>query len=385
MDPSVHGRSAMHKSIVLLALLVPATASARVRDNSLRDRPANLVPANTDGSSAADWVGVDQVAGYAVNLYAGHSDGGSIWPIPRGSTGLTYQAQPMYTITGHFANTARLDTCVVSQIYISWLSQQVNCYQDAGGAMYEFGRVDGTAIGTMLGVLPVNLATSSKGFAVGDFDGDGYDEVLVYPRFSAGSSYLYRFDRASGRFAESTAVAFGDLTPLLSSGNVDVLSGSFDGLTGDDLLLYHRPSQMVTAVRSRVETAGRAFRQYFPWQSTSFGANHQLSIANVNGDAHDDLVALDTTTGVTQFLWVYRPVAAMTPLQPMQSVNQGNLPLTSGVRQVWATDTIARDTVFTVKDGIVYRYYPAVDGSGQMTYWYSGGWYASFIWSVIKP
>jgi hypothetical protein len=379
----------MQKTFLCLALLVPLTASAKVRDNSTRFRPANLDVANIDGYSAADWIGVDQTWDYAVNLYAGNSDGGTVGHLNSGWTGLSYPAQSMYTITGHFLNTERLDTCVVSQIYLGWMSTQVNCYQHSTfGALNEFGRTDGTTGGTMIGVLPINLPSSSIGFAVGDFDGDGFDEIFRYNRGDGSSIVVFRFDRPSGRFVESVNVALGALATFSSPGGIDILSGNVDGSdsTGqrDDLVLFNRTSHQITVYRPLVESGQKIFKHYWS-QSTSLGANHQLTVANANGDAYDDLVALDTTTGVTQFLGLYRPTVFIQPLRPIQNLNQGNLPLTSGVHQMWATDTVARDTVFTVKDDVVYRYFAAVDGNGQMTYWYSSGWTLAYIWSVIKP
>lgn len=384
-------------ALVGASLLVPLTASATVRDSSTRYRPWNLGLADINGDGVLDWIGQDDQQDYDVDLYAG--SGIDITYILSGWVGRDHIMKPLYTITGHFWNTARLDTCGVSQTSLVWPNKLVNCFEVYRGALYHFGSAHGATGNEIINDLPFRPDATSelRGYTVGDFDGDGYDEILTYNRFNGTEVRLYRYDRPAGRFTLNTSFALGDLAAFNVPGGVEMLAANFhdpDGARRDDLVVYSRSTRVLWGYRSLLVSGQKTFGAN--WQAAlTFGSQHQLIVANVNGDAHDDLVVVDTTTGVTQFRWLYKrpsciPLPNATwciqPMQTIQGVNQGNLPLTSGVRQIWGTESHGgRDTAFAVIGDVVYRYYPAVDGNNQQTFWFSN-WYALwYIWSRINP
>ncbi len=146
---------------------------------------------------------------------------------------------------------------------------------------------------------PSFLATGDRAI-VGDFDGDGDDDVLAHNP-STGSLRAYTRN-SSGTFASMAGFALGNLADADLRGK-RLYAGEFGQAAGRDDLLVHDPA---TGQVSRYDAVtDSAERRTFWWAFTTAGnavrSDEQLTVANLDGGTQDGLILRNETTGKYRF------------------------------------------------------------------------------------
>jgi hypothetical protein len=141
-----------------------------------------------------------------------------------------------------------------------------------------------------------NFIGDNEDSIVGDFDGDGREDVLVYPR--AGGAY--RMYSIKGAF-------FFGATPSFNPGNLgtaapglQLRAGDFGGDGRDDLLVVNGWGQAISYA-SVWDGASHTFWWAFTSNAWVVGGNDQVTVARIDDNAVDDVVLRDRVTGATRF------------------------------------------------------------------------------------
>lgn len=372
--------------------LLSTSASARVRDASARFRPSNLGLADINGDRVDDWVGLKDAQRDGVSVRLGSNTTFPITYLRGGATSIVGpQVFPQYTFTGRFTNDTLDDVCVFHVNYAGWSNPRITCYQFDlwSQQMYSFGSGGGAAGGDMTAAMPTQVppTNENKGYAVGDFDGDGFDEVLTYNRNNGTSVKFWRFNPFTGKFVPHTSIDVGNLADLNWEGGVDVWTGELNsadpnGAHRDDVLVYNRTHRQL-ALYLNVVWNGRPIFWWMYTSGTSLQAGDEIAIANADGDHVDDLITIRPSTGAMRFLsleWARL-------LQPL-AVVQGNIPSAhyQPLHMMWSSNAGARDQMTAIfADTSVARYAPANESSGQKTYWWVGSYSTGYVWGRIDP
>jgi hypothetical protein len=132
---------------------------------------------------------------------------------------------------------------------------------------------------------------------VGDFDGDGRDDVLVYPR--AGGPF--RMYSIKGDF-------FFDPTPAFRQGNLEgvdepgmqVRAGDFNADGRDDLLVVN-PWGQILYYGSVHDGTHNTFWWAFTTVGGFAGEDDQVTVARIDNNDTDDVVLHNRVTGATRF------------------------------------------------------------------------------------
>lgn len=128
-----------------------------------------------------------------------------------------------------------------------------------------------------------NADSNAKSVHVGDFDGDGDDDIAVFRRDNAWSGY-----RSSGsEFADERWGRFG------GTGWTDQLVGDFDGDGDADVLTFHPPTRnwWMTSLAGDV-LGSKIFTRY----GTPSGWQTHLA-ADIDGDGADELLSFHPSNG----------------------------------------------------------------------------------------
>jgi len=177
------------------------------------------------------------------------------------------------------------------------------------------------------------------------------------------------------------------LAQLSWPGGVEIWAGELtgpdaDGSRRDDLMVMNRSTGEV-ALFGSVKPSGQVTFWWFYTAWSPITAAEDVAVANADGDAYDDLISVNRTTGAMRFLRL-EGSAILAPL----SVVQGNLPSASPqpLRLLWSSTPGTRDQpVATFADDSVALYYPVIDGNSQKTYWWSITYSLGYVWSRIDP
>ena len=130
---------------------------------------------------------------------------------------------------------------------------------------------------------------------VGDFTGDGRDDILVYPR--GGGAYRMYSINGSYFFAATPSFAPGNLNTATSG--LQLRAGDFNGDGRDDLAVVNGAGQFLSYT-----SVWDGTRHTFWWGFTTnvlVGANDQVTVARIDDDNNDDIVLRNRTTGSTRF------------------------------------------------------------------------------------
>ncbi|MBK9029849.1 MAG: FG-GAP repeat protein [Myxococcales bacterium] len=166
-------------------------------------------------------------------------------------------------------------------------------------------------------------------FVVADFDGDGRDDVLVYPR-GAGAYRMYSI-KTDYFFAPTPAFNQGDLG-FASAGNLQLRAGDIDGDGRDDLVVSSSSGREVAGYASRWNGVSQTFVRTLVTRTGFVGLFDQVSVARVNNDLADDLALHNPFTGATRF---YRMQLSGTGLLPISDVPSGQISTTYGGILYW--------------------------------------------------
>lgn len=132
---------------------------------------------------------------------------------------------------------------------------------------------------------------------VGDFDGDGRDDVMVYPR--AGGEYRLYSLKGDFFFGPTPAYSQGNLTGAVGGG-MQVRAGDFNADGRADVMLVNSYGQILSYASVNDGT-----NNTFWWAFTTHGgqvsADDQVTVARVDDNAGDDVVLRNVKTGTTRF------------------------------------------------------------------------------------
>jgi hypothetical protein len=373
-------------------LAAAGDASARTHFNSLtRMRTSaykNLSLADVNGDGRADLVGFTQDE-YGFKISVGSAD----WPNPLMASFDSHGVAGWGGIhidkifTGHFDSPTRESVCFRSK---------TNGYDPYWESIYCF-----VLYGSSSTLSPTSSDPSphtwdpGDAYAVGDVDGNGYDELLVYSPWNIRSLDVYDYAHGPAQGFWHHDFDLGNLPASWSGNFTELYVGDFAdfGVDGsgrrDDLLIYNRSTGELQRLDSRV--AGGKTVYWVAWNT--FGtvqANEEIGVADADGNGFEDLILHDTQNGLVRFLTTLWPVNALPYGQP----EQGQIPTTFttpfGSRIYWGLmkyhageggNTNTRDDAFVYFPGSdSYSRYDARFYNGVRTYW----WYYTKPVSAIK-
>lgn len=261
------------------AAYLPATAGARVRSNTQARLPNNLYTADLTGDGVAEFLAVKDdkilVADTTFN--------------PRGMIYTKVGKNIKRMITGSFGGGAKEQVCAV--VYNGlFTNDSIICYgtDPNNTTLWWWFTQD-------------SILSDSEEAIVGDFDGNGRDDILVY---NAGSGTVRMYTVSGNAFFGAMAgFAPGNLVNIA---NAQVYAGELSrgaGSRRDDVIVYWPNSGQLA--RYEAVTDGGGFKTFW-WAFTTYAgavsASEDLAIANVDGDNTEDLVLRNRTSGTYRFL-----------------------------------------------------------------------------------
>lgn len=234
-----------------------------------------------------------------------------------------------------------------------------------------------------------NMVGANEDSIVADFDGDGRDDVLVYPR-GAGQYRMYSV-KGSAFFAPMPSFDPGNLSAVAGAG-MRLRAGDFNGDGRADIMAINSAGQILYYA-----SAWDGVRNTFWWAFTTVGgivgSDDSVAAARIDNDSTDDIVLHNRTTGATRFL--------------KMDYSGGRPPSVAGVSvgqiSTWTNADLAVVRSGSVRDGMMsygldgnqmFLAGPAAPTTG-LTYWWAytqslprndSGWPAtqSKPWLLIK-
>jgi len=140
------------------------------------------------------------------------------------------------------------------------------------------------------------IASAAEDSIVGDFDGDGREDVFVYNR-STGAMRMYAM---KGDYFLDPMPAFspGNLTG--TPGGMQIRAGDFGGDGRDDLMVINGYGQ-VLSYASVFDGTNNTFWWAFTSAGGVVGPDDQVTVARIDNNLADDFVLRNRATGATRF------------------------------------------------------------------------------------
>jgi hypothetical protein len=336
------------------------------QSNSAISYPQNIQFSDIDGDGMADFVAFSQnYWGYRLSVgLRGAPWTSSMLDV---SKVITFddnsQKRVKFLFTGRFGGGGQRMLCFREQreAYYSHL-ETVECFYYSGGQLAR-----------ALFFPPLAPWPAWHKVAVGDFDGDGADELFTYDPTNGGSGQVWEY-RVNQGFAAKPNFALGNLSGFNWPGGVHFFVGNMaDGLDGkrDDLIALNLGSRQFAHYRS--VKPGWSEPSTFWWMYTAFdylGPNDELTVADADGDGFEDAIVHDTVTGSTRFYDADWPVNGGLAALP---VAQGNLFQGNELNRLyWGNSPNKRDDAFIYRPGAdeLLRYFGADPAGQAKTYWW---------------
>lgn len=267
-----------------------------------------------------------------------------------------YQERPIKRVlTGDFGGSGYDQTCVILD------NNALKCYgisTDRKALWWWF--TQGSVI------------SDSEDAIVGDFDADGRDDILVYPR--SGGAYRMYSVKGGAFFNATPSFAPGNLNTAVAG--LQLRAGDFNGDGRDDLMVVNSAGQVIsyTAV---FDGTNHTFWWGFTTNGGMVGSNDQVTVARIDNNATDDVVLRNKSTGATRF---HRLSYASGVLPALTGVAQGQLNVQANSQVFWGfmhgalseaggyyrDDAMVYDTV----NNIFIRSDARYDGT-NLTYWWA--------------
>ncbi len=141
-----------------------------------------------------------------------------------------------------------------------------------------------------------NFISSNEHYIVGDFDGDGADEIMVYnPRNGSLKIFKKAIDQV---FKEMTNYSIGNLAGYDLRQKL-IIAGNFSGKRlGDDLLMVNKVNGQVSRFSSVTDKNGiKTFWWVFTSKTGRFLNNDEVVVANIDGSRRDGLLIRKRNSG----------------------------------------------------------------------------------------
>jgi hypothetical protein len=168
-------------------------------------------------------------------------------------------------------------------------------------AILEDGSIQGWAISDNLKEMwwwftQPSFIKDTDHFIVGDFDGDGADEIMVYAP-STGIIKLYKF-QSNGLLGEMSGYKLGNMEGRDLRNKV-ILAGDFgQAALRQDILVVDRTAGQITRFDTATDNDGKTtFWWAFTSASNLFGNTDELIVSNINGSAREGLVIRNANNG----------------------------------------------------------------------------------------
>jgi hypothetical protein len=289
--------------LCLAALLVTSTAAARSPSNShtrlKTPHGEQLALADLDGDGRKEFVGWTQDQyGFEISVMSPDSPWTRRARFDSHGNASYFGNYIRSFFTGRFDSTTQESVC--------FYTQNPNNYGYIP-RIYCFRMQNGTLVETSNLTAPPQWQYDSK-YAVGDFDGNGFDEVLIY-RQNGRDLHILKYNQ---QFLGYTEYGFsrwnfdyGNLAQFNWEGGVEFHVGNLADYENegrrDDLLVFNVTTRQLARYDARLWNGNTTFW----WAYTSASvvtANEEVLVAEANGDGLEDLILHDIWYGNTRFL-----------------------------------------------------------------------------------
>ena len=266
-------------SVLLTLLVIASEAPAKVHSNSATMMPYHITTAGVYADGLARYIGYSQDAtGFELSVAEANS------PL-RPRIVMDSHAYPEWNgmqidklWTGRFtdAHTNADSICFRSKFNrdTAWSRRPIYCFVTA--ALYTDPPKE-ILLQVSNAPSPVEWTLDNSQYLVGDFDGDGYDELLTYNPYShwGANIHIFKYNRGTNQF-EVAPIDLGNLAGFVWEGMIQIHAGNFADFPGegrrDDLLIYNTTTGQVARFDARV-SAGRST---FWWAFTTSPSSHNM-------------------------------------------------------------------------------------------------------------
>ncbi|WP_375766797.1 hypothetical protein NR798_34640 [Archangium gephyra] len=319
-------------------------AEARVRSNTQVRLPNNQYLADVTGDGVAEFIAVkgDKLFVAKTNFEAhGVLYGKAFTTIKR-------------VFTGYFWDRTKEQICTIES------DGYTDCYISNAGNT-----------GLLTGLTQVSFVADDEHAIVGDYNADGYDDVLVF-KPSTGAFRMYT-RLSSGVFGLMPNFSLGNISNPNDFKNARVYAGELG--TGsprrDDLVIFEPATGRIGRYESVVDGSGVNTFWWAFWTYSLVASNEEVTLANIDGDGTDDL-ALHSATGGYRFFKLDYGSGGLVPL----SYGAGQLSTAANANLFWGKlksipgePGANRDDALVASGSYFHRADARWTGS-QYTYWW---------------
>lgn len=294
-------------AMLTLSLITTSALTARTHSNSQLKMPHNMMLADVDGNGLKDLVGYTQDAsGFRISVVSTN------WGF-RKIVSFDSRFKPEWSgvaigkiWTGRFLDKKKESICFRAQTPVPepYQKQQFYCFA------YTFYFETGAQLTQVASNgHPYDASLAQQEIAVGDFDGDGYDEIFgytrsAYARMNVDVHRFYITGPTSGFFFPVVDINKSAFTNFAWMNNVSVQVGNFgDFLYGpkqDDLLVINHATRQIARFDSRFVNGQFTFVQAFVTPQYTYDVHEEVRVAEANGYGLEDLVIRNFYTGHTR-------------------------------------------------------------------------------------